>query len=131
MGNRAEIIGSCRICGDDLYLMRTKSHHRLVKCLNEDCDMAKKPYFLPKAGQIEPMGETCPLDGYPIVKIVPILHTKITTKALKKQTYYWAKGPCFACKKMCDVVKEWMIEDNPAWKPQGSLHSPVSSKPPP
>ena len=116
MKNTAEIIGSCPLCGDDLYMLRTKSGSRLVKCLNEDCVMAIKPYFLPKAGHIEPMGEECPINQYPVIKITPLLHTKSVIRPLKKQTYYWAKGPCFACKKICANVKEWMLEDNPEEK---------------
>ena len=101
--------GDCPVCSDELYIFKTKSHKRLVKCVNEECPK-NIIYGLPKAGTIEVTGVICPKNEFPILAIIPNL--KLANKKYKsqtKRTYFWINGqPCFSCSKQdrCEALKE-------------------------
>jgi hypothetical protein len=108
MRSEDTILGDCPTCGDPIYLFRTKAGSRVARCVNDDCEK-KLFYPLPKAGQLEVLGEKCPLWELPIVLIVPNLKLmKDKYKQEKDRAYCWANKPCFACSKKstCKPIKE-------------------------
>jgi ssDNA-binding Zn-finger/Zn-ribbon topoisomerase 1 len=105
-------LGECPVCGDELFVFRTRSRKRLAKCVNDECP--NPPIFgIPKSGSIEVTGEVCPKNGFPLIAIVPNLRlTQGRYKSQIKKTYFWTNGPCFTCSKQdrCDILKE-LCED--------------------
>ena len=105
-------IGECPECGDELYIFKTKSHKRLVKCVNDECP--KHTVFgVPKSGKIEVTGLKCPKNNYPVLAITPNIRlTKGKYKKDTKKTYFWTNSPCFACRDQnsCKIRKE-ALED--------------------
>ena len=107
-------IGECPECGDELYIFKTRSHKRLVKCINEDCEHPTI-YPVPQRGKVECTGYLCPVHNLPILAIVPNL--KLHTgryQQQRKKTYFWTKNPCFTCRKYskCDLIQELQDDYN-------------------
>lgn len=101
-------IGECPECGDELYVFKTKSHKKLIKCVNDECPK-KLAFGIPKKGSIEVTGLICPKNKLPVLAITP--NIKLTQGKYKKdtkKTYFWTKSPCFTCNKQnsCEIRKE-------------------------
>jgi ssDNA-binding Zn-finger/Zn-ribbon topoisomerase 1 len=108
MFTTCENIGECPLCGDELYIFRTKNRKRLVKCINEDCD-PPTIYPVPSRGKIECTGYKCPEFNLPILAVVPNLRLRTGQyQSQTKKTYFWTKKPCFTCKNYskCELVIE-------------------------
>ena len=101
-------LGECPVCGDELFVFRTRSRKRLAKCVNDDCP--NPPIFgMPKSGSIEVTRERGPQKEFPLIAIVPNLRlTQGRYKPQTKKTYFWTNGPCFTCSKQdrCEILKE-------------------------
>jgi ssDNA-binding Zn-finger/Zn-ribbon topoisomerase 1 len=103
-----DIIGDCPECGDELIVYRTRSGKRVAKCLNNQCPK-QYAYPLPTKGTIETTGSICPETSAPLLAIIPNIVLKNRQRRRdEKKTYFWAKGPCFACSKAkkCEPLKE-------------------------
>ncbi len=105
-------IGDCPACGDELYIFKTSTHKRLVKCVADDCPK-KTIYGIPKAGKIEVTGIVCPKTEIPMLAIFK--NIKLSGgryKTAKHQVYFFGKSPCFDCSKRpsCIQYKE-LVED--------------------
>ncbi|MHA1585277.1 MAG: hypothetical protein ACTSWL_08480 [Promethearchaeota archaeon] len=101
-------VGDCPFCGDELYIFKTKSRKRLVKCINEDCPK-EYVYPIPKSGKVEVTGGICPKNNLPILAIIPNLVVATGKyRKRKKSTYFWTDGPCFSCSKQskCENLAE-------------------------
>ena len=100
-------LGDCPICGDEIYLFKTRQHKRYAKCINESC--GKTAYPLPKRGSIEPTGCICPKNHLPVLAIVPKLHLSCgNIRRQESKVYFWTDGPCFSCGNRvdCKIWKE-------------------------
>ncbi len=102
-----QYVGECPVCGDEMYVHKTKSYKRFVKCINPECD--GEGYGIPKRGSIECTTLTCPRSRVPLLAVVK--YTKIPGRRFIKNTdkvYFFAKRPCFACPGVdsCKVRKE-------------------------
>ena len=100
------VIGTCPHCGDDLAVFKTNQYKRFVKCLNDEC--VDSAYPLPRKGSFEVSGEICPKTHLPVLAFVPQTPRAGTKGTYRKKTYFWAKGPCFACfdRSHCAVWQE-------------------------
>ena len=101
-------IGECPECGDELYVFRTKSRKKVVKCLNDDCPK-QLAYGVPKSGKIEVTGLKCPKSNLPVLAIIP--NIRLAQGKYKQNTkgiYFWTNSPCFTCREQnsCEVRKE-------------------------
>ena len=104
-------IGECPVCGDELYIFKTKSYKRLIKCINEECDPATI-YPVPQRGKLECTGLICPKHHLPILAVVP--NVKLHTgkyQQQRKKTYFWTKGPCFTCKQQSKCAQLLELQD--------------------
>jgi ssDNA-binding Zn-finger/Zn-ribbon topoisomerase 1 len=76
-------IGKCPECGDELYLFRTKSRKKVVKCVNDDFPK-QFAYGVPKSGKIEVTGFKCPKNNLPVLAIIP--NIRLAQGKYKKNT---------------------------------------------
>ena len=107
-------VGECPGGGDELYIFRTQSRKRLIKCINEECNNPTI-YPVPHRGKIECTGYICPENNLPILAIVPNLRLRTGQyQSQKKKTYFWTKKPCFSCRTQskCDLVQELQEDYN-------------------
>jgi ssDNA-binding Zn-finger/Zn-ribbon topoisomerase 1 len=94
--NAIQELGTCPSCGDDLWIFKTRTGHRLARCVNEHCPK-KLQYSLPKRGKLEVTADLCPKFHVNIVVVIPHLNLKTRFKADQKKTYFWSMSPCFMC----------------------------------
>ena len=107
MATVKQYAGECPDCGDEMYVHKTKSYKRFVKCINPEC--GETGYGIPKRGSIESTGLVCPRSNVPLLAVVK--YTKIPGRRFVKnpdKVYFYSDRPCFACPDVdsCEVRKE-------------------------
>ena len=111
--------GECPFCGGNLYLMRSKTGGRYIKCGEvscsgspdmqmEDNSLRFKPSFsypIPRSGKIIKSGYFCEKHNLPVLVIVK--------GKPKNMLFYWVKGPCFVCPESgkCDILTDLKKEE--------------------
>ena|SRR6056297_1763017 len=111
MATVKQYVGVCPTCGDELYIFKTRSRKRFIKCINDHCEY--NGYGIPKSGSLEVTGLICPKYNVPVLAVLKYL--KLPRGRFKrdpKKSYFFTKRPCFTCfeQDKCEVLKEAKLD---------------------